>query len=251
MEIEVLLSAVNLDENELDNMNINNKCIVINQCNKDYFSKHNNFDVYSCTDKGLSNSRNRGLGKVKGDIILLSNDVKYNDYYEKIVLDQFNKNKDADIILFNVYNSNEKEIKKSIKLHRKNIGEYSSQSIAIRRKSILKNKILFNPLFGEDSVYTTGDVDLFIANALQNKLNVYSCSKYIGTLNNTTYLEHNREYFFDRGALFTAISVIFRKILMIRYLFKNKDVLDQMKFREAYKYMKKGSKDYLKRTYRK
>ena len=86
MELEVLLSVVNLNESNLDKINISNKCTVINQWNKDYFYKYKNFDIYTCSDFGLSNSRNRGLEKVSKDIILLCDDnTVYNDYYDKVL----------------------------------------------------------------------------------------------------------------------------------------------------------------------
>lgn len=117
MKLEVLLSVMNLNVKDLDKMNITSKCTVINQCNKKGYKKYKNFDIYSYDEIGLSNSRNRGLEKVKGDIILLcDDDVIYNNNYERIVLDEFKKNKEADIIVFNMESSNRKiKINKKIK----------------------------------------------------------------------------------------------------------------------------------------
>ena len=55
MKLEVLLSLMNLNKKNLDKMNINTHCTVINQCGKDGYEKYKNFDVYSYNEKGDSN----------------------------------------------------------------------------------------------------------------------------------------------------------------------------------------------------
>ena len=97
MKLEVLLSVMNLDKKELDKMNITSKCIVINQCNKEGYTKYKNFDIYSYKDKGVSNSRNHAIEHSKGDILLFcDNDLIYSDKYEKDIINEFKNNKDAD-----------------------------------------------------------------------------------------------------------------------------------------------------------
>ena len=58
-------------------------------------------------------------------------------------------------------------------------------------------------------------------------------------------LLYNEQYFFDKGALFTAISIRFRHFLMLQYLLRHKDVLIKYKLFSAYKIMLKGSKEYI------
>ena len=255
MELEVLLSVMNIKRKDLSGMNITSKCTVVNQSSRNKKdSKYKNFNIYTFVEVGLSNSRNRGLEKVRGDIILLcDDDVVYNEDYEKIVLEEFEKNKDADVILFNLESPYRKRkiIKKDKKLHLYNSLGYSSSSIAFRRRSIMKKRIVFNQLFGAGSLYTSGEDTLFLVDCLKNKLNVYLSSKYIGVVNHLTstwFNGYNEKYFFDKGALYTAINLKFRKIYMLQYLFRHKYVLNELSFFKAYKMMKRGSKDYLKRV---
>ena len=70
MKVEVVLSVMNLKKRDLDKMNITSGCIVINQCGKESFERYKNYDIYSYNEKGVSNSRNRGLEKICEDIIL-------------------------------------------------------------------------------------------------------------------------------------------------------------------------------------
>ena len=256
MKIEVLLSVMNLKKYDLDSMNIKSKCLVINQCGKRDVEEYKNFTICSYDEKGLSNSRNRGLEKVSEDIIILcDDDVVYNDDYESIILDEFKKYPKADIIIFNISSPNRKirRINKNKRLHLFNPVGYSSQRIAFRRDSILNKKIVFNNLFGAGALYSSGEDTLFLVDALKNKLKVYLSCKYIGTVEHdksTWFNGYNEKYFYDKGALYTAINPRFRKLLMLQYLIRHREVLKTIKFKKAYKEMKKGSIDYLERIYR-
>ena len=84
MKLEVMLSVMNLEKENLDKMNITSKCTVINQCEKNDSEKYKNFDIYSYNERGAANSRNRGLEHITEDIIILcDDDVIYNEDYEK------------------------------------------------------------------------------------------------------------------------------------------------------------------------
>ena len=249
MQLEVLLSVMNLNKKDLDKMNITSKCTVINQCDKESFENYKNFDIYSYKEIGVSNSRNRGLEHISEDIIILcDNDVIYNDDYEKLIIDEFKNNKDADVIIFNfnVLNRMKRINKKRKKLHIYNSLNYATYNIAFRRNKL--GNIRFNTLFGPGAKYNNGSDTMFIVDLFKNKLKVYSSPIFIGTThnNNSTWFKgYIEKYFFNKGALFTAINRRLRHILCLQYLIRHKDVLTNYKFFEAYKIMMKGSKDYL------
>lgn len=251
MNLEVLLSTMNLKNENLNKMNIKSKCTVINQCEKTNYLQYNNFNIYSYNEIGLSNSRNRGLEKVKEDIIILcDDDVVYNDNYEKIVLNEFSKNEDADLIIFNIESPNRK-IKQNIKnkrLHFYNILRYSSQRIAFRKRSIEEKNICFNTLFGAGAKYASGEDALFLVSALKSNLKIYASTQNIGVVyhNKSTWFDgYNEKFFFDKGALFTAISYKTRYLLFIQYLIRNKEVLENHNFFDALRLMVKGSNNYI------
>ena len=253
MELEVLLSVMNLNKQDLDKMNITSTCTVINQCGKNKQEKYKNFNIYSYDEIGTSNSRNRGLEHATKDIILLcDDDVVYNKDYEKIVIEEFKNNPKADMIIFNVINPYRKKRinKKSKKLHIYNSLNYAAYNVAFRKKS-LKN-IRMNTMFGPGSKYKSGGDDtLFIVDFLKNKLKIYSSTKIIGKIisdESTWFKGYNEKFFFDKGALYTAISKRFRHILMLQHLIRHKEILNNLKFVKAYKTMLKGSKDYIEHT---
>lgn len=252
MKLEVLLSVINLNIKDLEKMNITSKCTVINQCEKKNYKKYKNFNIYSYDEIGTSNSRNRGLEHITEDIILFcDDDVVYNKDYEKIVLEEFKKNKKADVIMFNfnVKNRKKRLIKKRKRLHTFNSLNYATYNIAFRKDSIINNNIIFNTLFGPGAKYNSGEDSLFIRELFKNKLKVYSCPLYLGTVYNkksTWFKGYDELYFYNKGALFTAINKGIRHILILQFLLRHKEVLTNINFKEALKLMLKGSESYLK-----
>lgn len=251
MKLEILLSVLNLKNENLDKMNIKSDCVVINQCGKNDYSEYKNFKIYSCDEIGVSNSRNKGLKHINGDIILLcDDDVIYNDNYEKRILEEFEKNKKADFIVFNIDSPNRaiKYNKRNKRLHFYNILRYTSTRIAFRRDSVESNHINFNILFGPGAKYTSGEDTLFLVEAMKKNLKIYSSTKNLGTVyqsSSTWFNGYTKEYFFNKGALFTAISKKFKLFLILQYLLRHKEVLEDISFYKAFKLMRQGSKQYI------
>ena len=252
MKLEVLLSVMNLKNEDLNNMNITTNCVVINQCNVNDYKKYKNFKIYSYNEVGISNSRNKALEHSNGDILLFcDDDVTYYDNYEKKVINEFKKNKDADVIMFN-FDSPNRFQKKNLRCKRLRIYNslrYGTINIAIRREALEKSGIKFNLLFGTNKQFNSGEDTLFIVDLFKKKLKIYSSTLTIGCVKNessTWFKGYNEKYFFDKGALFCAISKNLRYILFIQYLFRHKEVLNDMAFICAFKQMCMGAKEYIK-----
>lgn len=89
---------------------------------------------------------------------------------------------------------------------------------------------------------------MFLVSCLQNKLKVYSSTKNLGTVyheESTWFRGYNEKFFFDKGALFTAINSRFRIILIFQFLIRHKEFLNNIKFNKAFKLMIQGSNDYI------
>ena len=251
MKLEVLLSVMNLNKEDLEKMNITSKCTVINQCGQDEFEEYKNFKICSYNEKGLSNSRNRGLENVTEDIILIcDDDVVYNDDYEKNVVEEFENNSNADIIFFNMYSPFRKKrtIKKRRRWYLRNSLHFASCNIAFRRKSVIDRDIRFNTMFGPNAKFGNGSDTMFIISALKNKLKIYSSPVNLGTVyhrESTWFKGYDDRYFYNKGALFTAISVHFRFFWIMQYLIRHRETWKSFGFFKALKFMLKGSKDYI------
>ena len=100
LKLQVLISTMNQkDFSLLERMNIQTDAIIINQCDKyevkffDY--KGNKIKWFSLNEKGVGLSRNTALFHADGDILLFADDdVVYNENYEEIILNEFEKNQD-------------------------------------------------------------------------------------------------------------------------------------------------------------
>lgn len=251
MQLEVLLSVMNLKKNKLNDMNISCPSIVINQCKKNNEETYKIFHIYSYNEVGLSNSRNRGLEKISKDIcILCDDDVIYNENYENMIIQEFENNKKADIIIFNITSPNRKIRinKKNKRLHFYNILNFTSTRIAFRTNKIILKKIKFNPMFGAGAKYQNGEEAIFLNECLKHKLKIYASTKNIGIVyqNKSTWFNgYDKNFFFDKGAIFTAINKKIRHLLFFQFLLRHKSFLNKLSFFAAYKYMLQGSKEYL------
>lgn len=252
MKLEVMLSVMNLKKEDLYKMNITSKCTVINQCKENGFEDYYNFNIYSYNELGTANSRNRGLEHITEDVILLcDDDITYNEKYEQIVLKEFEKTPKADAIIFNLDNPYRKKrkITQNKRLHIYNSLNYASYNIAFKKETITNYKIKFNTDFGPNSRYSSGEDTLFIVDMLKHKFKIYSNTRNLGTVNNqksTWFKGYNEKYFFDKGALFTAINKKLRIFLILQYLLRHNEVLVDVKFSKAFKLMLNGSNDYIK-----
>ena len=139
--------------------------------------------------------------------------------------------------------------KKKKRLRIYNSLRFTSCRIAFKRKKIDNCKIVFNNLFGAGAKYSNGEDTLFLVDCLKNKLKVYSSKKNIGIVyqkKSTWFNGYNEKYFFDKGALFTAISDKFRFFLILQFLLRHKEFLTELKFFYSLKTMLDGSRDYRK-----
>ena len=85
---------------------------------------------------------------------------------------------------------------------------------------------------------------------LKRNLKIYSSTKYLGTVyhNKSLWFKgYDEKFFYDKGALFTALNKNIRHLLMLQYLIRHKDVLINYKFIDAYKIMLNGSRKYIKK----
>ena len=254
MKLEVLLSVMNLDKQDLKKMNITTDCIVINQCGYNSYEEYENFKIYSYNEKGISKSRNKALENANGDILLLcDDDVTYNNEYETIIKNEFKKNKDADIIIFNLESINRKirYNKRNKKVHFYNCLRYGTYRIAMRKQAV--TDIKFNELFGPNSKYCSGEDGLFLIDCLKKGLKLYASNKYIGKVDqgkSTWFNGYNCRYFFDRGALYCAINKYLYLFIGIYCLLRNKTTYKKIGFFKALKCIIDGKKAYLRgKTY--
>lgn len=251
MTLEVLLSTMNLNTSDLDKMNIHIPCIVINQCGRQGYREYKNFKIYDTNEKGVSKSRNMAIEKSSADILLFAdNDCVYNDNFDKIIIDFYQKH-NADMVFFNmnIYDNSIKQDKKIKKIHFYNYQKYGACRTSFKRISVLQNNIKLCNFFGGNSLYSHGEDTIFIHDFIKNKQVLYTSNKYIGIIkenvNGSTWFKgYTDKFFFDKGALFSALSPNFKYFQCIQYLIRHRETLKNRKFIKTLLIMFEGVKDY-------
>ena len=255
MTLQVLISTVNANVKSLiKKMNINSEAIIINQCDKNDYEEINYkghlIKVFSFKERGIGLSRNNALMRATADIVLFADDDEvFVDNYEKIILDEFKKNKKADMLVFNI-NAVSKErkiykIKKPARIHKYNSLRYGAVRFAVKLSSLRKKNILFSLLFGGGCRYGSGEDSIFIYDCLKKKMRVYSSPLVIADVDMSTsswFDGYNKKFFHDKGALFYALHNNFAPIFMIIFLIRHKNY-GNLSFYSCLSQMKKGYKN--------
>ena len=263
MKFQVLISTMNKKNREdikslLKKMNIKRNYYIVNQSSHSdipciYHTE--NGEVYTYNEKGLSRSRNRCLFESKNDICLISDEnVTYVDNFDNIIINQFIKHKEYDVIAFYVGNAKPINNLKNGKVNLLNSMKLCSVQIAFRKKSIIEKNIQFDERFGTGSnLYKSGEENIFLADCIKNKLKIYYCPIKIGILNehkSTWFKGFNEEYFVSKGACYKRI---FRKMAIfinIQFLIrKYKLYKKNISFFKAYKAMNEGCRQINKKIF--
>ena len=259
MRLEVLMAAMNQDKLLLDKINLESDIIVCNQCNgvavgeeKFQYNDHNVL-WFNFNEKGVGLNRNNALMRSSADICLIGDDdVTYMAGYAGVIVDAFEKNPKADVILFNVQPNDHYRpfvCKKKMKINFLNCGRFGGVRIAFRRMKVIKNAITFNLLFGGGTPYGAGEDVMFIEDCLRNGLKVIALPEEILSLRDeresTWFNGYDEKFFHDMGASYVyhygrwALPVAYVQLLRHR-----KEYLKSISLKKALGLVKKGIKTY-------
>lgn len=256
MKLQLLVAAVNQTAEDLPKqMNIGSDAIIVNQTDHYEYQEfdYNGHQVrfYSVAERGVGLSRNHSLLRAQADISLFADeDIAYVDDYEVLVLDAFEKNPQADMLLFNVQAVPGREtyhIGEFGRVRSFNCGRYPTYSFAVRTKEVHKRNITFSLLFGGGAKYSNGEDSLFISECIRKGMKVYKVPVLIGReieRPSTWFTGYNEKFFFDRGVLYYHLYGYLRHMMAIRFLLAHKgEMCRDIPVKEAYKLMKKGMKE--------
>lgn len=251
MSLQVLLSSMHMNSYKyIDSLNITTDCVIINQCNvnnEEYiYNEGRNIKYISTTERGLSLSRNKALDYATAEICLFcDNDVEYKKNYRNIVMDEFRKNPEYDIIVFPI---DSKPYFKKKKMGYISTLKVFSPEIAFRRKSIEQKNIRFTTHFGAGAKYSMGEENIFLYDCLKKGLKILYVPVHIANERDeesTWFKGYNKKYFFDKGAIYYEMSNKFCVFLILQFAVrKHKIFKDEVTRTEAIKYMLRGRKEY-------
>ena len=237
MKLQVLVSAVNKEVSALaEKMNLETEAVIVNQCDhfayQEYFHRDRLIRCFSMAERGVGLSRNTALMRAEGEICLFSDeDIVFASGYEKMVLEAFEENPDADGITFNfrvdpsraTYCNQEK---KRIRWY--NYGRYPTYAVAIRREALQRANVSFSLLFGGGARYSNGEDSLFLHDCLKKGLHLYADTALIGEevyRESTWFKGYDRKFFKDRGVLYHHLYGALAKLFSLRFLLTHRSYM--------------------------
>lgn len=265
-KLQILISAVNKDPIDLlKRMNIQTDACLVDQILSEEakeklgftgfstevlkFGEHD-VKVIKSSDKGVGLSRNTALENSDPDagiIQFADDDIVYNDGYDQLVLREFEKHPEADILLFNVKAQPGRETYWNTdyaKVSRLNYGRYPAYAICARRQKLIDSGVKYSLLFGGGAPYMNGEDSLFLHDCLEKKLSICRTDVTIGhetTGESTWFKGYTEKFFFDRGVLYHFLYGKMAILLGFRFLFNNRNKMcSEYGFLRAYGVLCKG-----------
>ena len=220
------------DHRLLDRMNIQTDCVVANQCNynaiEEFEYKDNRVKWISTNTIGVGLNRNLALlfSDLKSEdciVIFADDDMVFLDGYEKIVLDVFDKNPRADIVIFNLIENghNRSQIQKYH--YTKKIG-YGAARIACRGNALARNGLFFHLCFGGGTEHSCGEDTIFLSECLRKNLRLFCVPVSIAVLTNervsSWFNGYTDKFYFDKGFLLSYCrqSFIYLRAFKMAYM---------------------------------
>ena len=253
MKVEVLASVMFEEPDGLiRRMRLDSDAVVINQCDRlDYreiLEAGHRIRFCSFPDRGVGRSRNEAILRAEGDICLFSDgDLVYEPGYAEAVAAEFDRNPDADMILFNVTIEERRRtyhITERKKVHWYNCGRYGAVSFAVRRESLLVSGITFSLLFGGGARYGSGEDSLFLKAFIDKGFSVYTAPVTIAEEKpgkSTWFAGYNEKFFRDKGVLYRHLYGRLARVMALRFLLAHRETLcAAVQVGQAYKWMKAG-----------
>ena len=209
MQLEVLISCMNQKDTSIVQKSKGaGDVLIINQCEKEaqeqIYKGNQRIRMVSTKQRGLSNSRNLAIHLSDRDICLLCDDDEvFEEDYESIVLESFEKLMDADLIAFDVIH---KETRLKPEIQR--VGwlkslRLSSVQLAFRRKSVIGGMCFFDSHMGAGSGNGCGEENKFLWDCLKKGLTIYYVPRTIASLlskHSTWFSVYDKNFFYQRGA---------------------------------------------------
>ena len=253
MKVEVLVAALGQEPRRLaKEMILNSDALIINQCDRFSYDEWEDgghrFRAFSFAERGVGLSRNSAMMRAEGDICLFSDqDIIYEAGYEKKVLEEFEKNPHADMLIFNIEVEAQRRTyfntgRRRVRIY--NCGRYGAVSFAVRKEALLASGVTFSLLFGGGARYSNGEDSLFIMEFIRKGCRVYTAPVLIGRekpSESTWFSGYHEKFFFDRGVLYHYLYGKLAGMMAVRYLLAHrKSLCVQLTCRQALKQMRAG-----------
>ena len=230
-KLQILVATMGQDDFSLaERMNLRSDAILANQTDtSDIQTKKYPFGtvkMISTTTRGVGINRNIAILASDAEILLFADDdITYRAETAERVIEAFQENPKADVIIFSMDYTRDGEVIERLHLKKKrlhiwNAMRYGACALAIRRNAVLRSNILFNQLFGGGCLYGSGEDSLFLRDCFKNRLSVYSHDYVLGTCSRDSsswFSGCNEKYFYDKGALLGLLFPHMSHLMVFRF----------------------------------
>lgn len=142
--------------------------------------------LYFFDSKGLSNNRNALLQKTNADIVSFADDdIVFIDNYPGIVLEDFERHPDAQMIRYNITSSNPQrpipQISKEKKVGFHQVSKYGVWGFFFKRSFLIGHQLSFHPELGPGVQKSHGEDTVYLKEFMDQKPKAYQIPLVIGT----------------------------------------------------------------------
>lgn len=258
---QVLVAAMNqVDHSLIKRMNIETDAIIGNQCDynsvEDFEYNGKKIKYLNFAERGVGLNRNNALMRADGDILIFADeDEIFVKDYSEIITKAYDEIPDADAIIFNIKtignDVGRRNITKVSRVCLLNAMNYGAARLSVKNDAVKRKNMCFHRQFGGGTVFSSGEDTLFIVDLIRKGLKVYVypvCLASVDQTNSSWFEGYTEKYFYDKGALFAAISKHFGWILCRLVFWKNRKRynLDGKTYKEYIKVAKSGFRNYEK-----
>lgn len=257
--VQVLVACMNQKDDSLyKEMNLQTDAILANQSDnysyKKYYQDNDDcVELITTADRGVGKNRNKALMNASGEYLLCADqDMIYVEDYEQIIIDAFEKQPKADIIVFrleylNRFTPGRREKNKFKRVRIWNCMRYGTARVAIKKSAIEKKCLTFSTMYGGGAQFGSGEDSLFIRDAFRKGLKMYSAPILIAKVKqeeSSWFKGYNDKYFIDKGVLIANAFPKLKGIFMYYFAFGVRKVSSDYGFLKICKLMRKGIEIY-------
>ena len=237
MKLEVLVTTMHQsDFSKYLQMNLQTDAVIANQADRNEYAEteiNGNTVKWITTDaRGVSRNRNIALAHASqnADYILFSDDdLVFNDGYEQMILDEFEKHPEVEAIKFSIHELYQtrkismRRIERFEKATRRNMSSSGVCGLVIRRNVLSRHNLHFHENFGPGTDNYCGEDTIFLMEMLDKKVRFYRSPIDIAGIDqaeSSWFQGHNERYFTTCGMVLGTIYPRLSYLLVIRSAWK-------------------------------
>ena len=255
--VQVLIATMHQnDRSLLDKMNIQTDAVVGNQCDRNEVERFeyngNTVDWLSFAERGVGLNRNNALMRAKADYCLFADDdMLFRDGYEQTVLEAFEKNPKADVLIFNIEEEGETTRRSNDKV--KKIGllsymNYGAARLVIKRSAVSYGGVSFNLNFGGGTPHSCGEDTLFLRDCLRAGLKMYAVPYTVAKLTESResswFKGYTEKYFYDKGVVLGIAHPVLGRLFALYLALRHGEYVAESEYsrKQILKFMLNGIK---------